>query len=135
MLPLQVLVIGRDTTTIAALENYLAGAGVAARTARSMRDAATVEPSTAAVVLFPDEFAARDVLAAVAAVRGACPAVLIVLITSAPQSFRSATMSDGSSTPPLVMPRPAFGWALLDAIREHAESRRAGPAPFVQETL
>ena len=135
MLPLHTLVIGRDSTTVAALERYLAGAGVGARTARSMRDAARVEPSTVAVVLFPDEFAAPAVLAAVAALRGACPMVLVVLITSAPQSFRSASMPDGSSTPPLVLPKPAFGWAIVDAIREHAESRRAGPAPFVQENL
>ena len=45
---------------------------------------------------------------------------LIVLVTKNPQTFRDQMNPDGSSLLPVVVPKPAFGWAILDAIRAHA---------------
>jgi len=117
--PLHVTVIAESRETTDGLHAYLQGAGVATRTMRALGDAATLSPATAAVVLFPDEFAVDEVLLRISGLRRARSRLLVV-VTATPQRFRPALDPDGHSLPPVVLPKPTFGWSILDAIRDHA---------------
>ena len=115
-----VMVVADNRETIDGLHSYFQGAGVASHTARGLGDATAIRAATTALVLFPDEFDAKDVVRRIAALRTSRPRLLLVVVTSAPQRFRSALEPDGRSLLPIVLPKPAFGWAILDAIRAHA---------------
>lgn len=119
---LQVAVIADSRETTDGLHAYLQGAGVASHTTRSLRDASRLPPAVIAVVLFPDEFDAPDVVSRISSLRASRPQLLMVVVTSTPQRLRPALDPDGHSLLPIVLPKPAFGWTILDAIREHARS-------------
>jgi hypothetical protein len=123
---LKVTVIGHNAGTVEALRRYLDGAGATSSASRTLAATRTITGSTAAVIVFPDEFAAQDVVASVLALRTAHPSVLVMLVTSVPQSFAAAMASDGRSVPPLTLPKPAFGWTIVDVIRAHVEARESG---------
>lgn len=116
-----VTVVAESPETIDGLHGYLDGAGVESRAIRAVRDAHVPAKSTA-VVIFPDEFGVDDVVASITSLRAAHPRLLILLVTGAPQRFRAALEPDGHSLPPIVLPKPAFGWTILDAIRAHAST-------------
>ena len=120
-----VTIVGDRKETIDSLEVYLTGVGVTAHATRSLKDARKVAASVMAVVLFPDDFDADEVVATLLALRAARPKVLILLVTSAPQHLRAALDPDGLSLPPLVLPRPAFGWTIVDAIRANTQPELA----------
>ncbi len=121
--PLRVTVIAERRETLDGLHLYFQGAGVASKTTRRLGGGATVSATTTAVVLFPDEFDPDEVVKAIASLRKARPRALLVVVTSTPQAFGPALEPDGHSTLPLVLPRPAFGWTLLDVIRAHATAQ------------
>lgn len=90
---------------------YLDGAGLPAQGVDAPHKLARV---TGEIVLFPDDFAAADIDAALPRL---ARAPLLVLITAEPQRYADAT-----GRAPLVMPKPAFGWQIVDAIRAHREA-------------
>jgi hypothetical protein len=118
-----VRVVADNPETVDGLHSYLSEAGIASNGTRALHDANRVSSATTVVVLFPDDFRAADVVATVMSLRSARPKLLILLVTSTPQRFRSVLDPDGRSLPPIVLPKPAFGWTILDAIRAHAQSR------------
>jgi hypothetical protein len=105
------------------LEAYLERAGVPSCSANTLEPAA-LAAGRVTVVLFPDDFPPR-LARPIRTLRSRRPDVLLLVVTSAPQSLREVLRPDGVSVPPAVLPKPAFGWAILDAIRAHA----AGDAP------
>jgi hypothetical protein len=114
-----VAVIGEHLETIDGLQAYLASSGLTSRVTRVLRDASTLGAAACAVVIFPDEYVAAEVVARITALRAAQPRLLILLVTGAPQRFGAALSADGESLLPVVVPKPAFGWTILDAIRAH----------------
>ncbi len=97
-----------------AIEAYLHHAGVASHTTRSLeRLADMVPPSASAVVVFADAFPLEAVVSALGAVHACRPEVLAVIVTSAP----SALMTLPESRQWLVLPKPVWGWTIVDAIR------------------
>jgi hypothetical protein len=114
-------VIADNRETIDGLHAYFQSAGVASHATRTLRDASMVSATTSAVVIFPDEFDAEAVVHRLASLRATRPKLLVVVVTSTPQRFRPALDPDGHSFLPVVLPKPAFGWTILDAIREHAQ--------------
>ncbi len=118
-----VTIVSKNPETIHGLESYLRGAGVPSHCARALRDIDAVAPACAtAAVIFPDDFESADVLAFMRHLRGARPRLLALLVTREPGRFQAVAGGDGRSLPPLVLPRPSFGWDILDAIRAHAET-------------
>jgi hypothetical protein len=93
----------------------------APRAAPDLLDANRVTKGTSVVVIFPDEFDENVVVENVASLRAAHPRLLILLITGASLRYHSALVPEGRSVPPLVLPKPAFGWSILDAIRAQVE--------------
>lgn len=119
-----VTVVADNPQTIEVLHSYFTRAGITSNMTRKLHAVSLIPSAASAVVLFPDDFGAADVKARLLALRRARPKLLIVLVTGAPQELSAALAPDGRSVPPLVLPKPAFGWAILDAIRG-----RTGVAP------
>ncbi len=114
---LHVLVVAHSRETIDGLHAYLGGAGVESHGTRTLSDVGSVPASTTAVVVFPDDFEVTAVVSVLRSLRAARPRLRLVLVTGAPQRFQSALAPDSRSLPPIVLPRPAFGWTILDAVR------------------
>ncbi len=123
--PLEVTVVADNPETIESLRSYLSGAGVSSHGRRDLRDADLVTAASSALVIFPDELAHGEVVTCICALRSAHPALPIVVVTGAPQRFQSALEPDGDSRLPIVLPKPAFGWTILDTIRAYARSEQA----------
>jgi hypothetical protein len=83
-------------------------------------------PSCIAVILFPDEYGQRAVREALAALHRERPDVLAVIVTNEPQRFEQVESSRRHHTRPLVIPKPAWAWTILDAVRARLDS---DPAP------
>ncbi len=99
------------------IEAYLRRAGVSTHTARNVEQAPEmVPPSAAAVVFFADDFSRASLLSAIAAVRAHRPTALVVVVTAEPAAF--LTLQENRA---LVLPKPAWGWTILDAIRAQLE--------------
>lgn len=117
-----VTVVADNPQTLDGLHAYFNGAGVESSGVQRLLDI-SVPPAATAVVLFPDDFERGEAAALIVALRRARPSLLIVAVTGAPQHWGVALEPDGHSMPPVVLPKPAFGWTILDAIR--------GPANLV----
>jgi hypothetical protein len=118
--PSYVAVVADNQQTLDNLHSYFERVGIASSGSRELGNAARLPSSVAALVLFPDDFERRAVEAFILALRSSRPKLLILLVTSTPQHLGTAVEPDGRSVPPLVLPRPAFGWTILDAIRARA---------------
>ena len=117
-----VTVVADNPETVGGLHEYLSEAGIVVDPSRALRGADAIPASVSAVVVFPDDYDGMQVVANVTSLRTARPRVLIVLVTSSPQRIELALALDGRTTPPLVLPKPAFGWSILDVIRAHADT-------------
>jgi hypothetical protein len=73
--------------------------------------------ASTAVVLFPDDFEATEVMQHISVLRATRPRLRIVVVTNEPQRLRPVLKADAESLLPIVFSRPAFGWSILDAIR------------------
>jgi hypothetical protein len=123
--PSYVAVVADNQQTLDNLGSYLTSVGIASNGARELGEASAIPPGAASLVLFPDDFDRKAVEAFIIGVRRSRPRLLILLVSSAPQHLSAAVEPDGSSVPPLVLPRPAFGWTILDAIRARAPDLEA----------
>lgn len=119
--PLLVTVVCHNEETLRQLTTYLDEAGVETKGKRTVHDLGDVAPSTHAVVLFPDDFRESAVRSAVGELRRARPRVFLLVVTREPRRFEPALAPDDRSVCPQVMPKPSFGWTILDAIRARAE--------------
>jgi hypothetical protein len=100
----------------------LGSAGVPSHCTRAIANLELAAPDCAgATVIFPDDFPDAEVIAFVRKLRRAHPRLLSLLVTSEPQRFRAIAEADGRSMPPIVLPKPSFGWDILDLIRAHAD--------------
>lgn len=111
----RVTIVASSAETLDGLQTYLSLAGLGARGTRRLDDFWR-EPCTA-VVLFPDEFLAKDVLRELARLRREQPRALSLLITREPQRYVDSVGVGGVGLAPIVIPKPAWGWTILDAIR------------------
>jgi hypothetical protein len=109
---IRALVVGTNAATRAALLTYLRDAGIDAD-APGGRGFARASRTADAVVVFPDELEPAAVRAALDAARDARPEILILVVTASPRRFA------GAARGARVLPKPVFGWTLVDAIRAH----------------
>lgn len=113
------IVIADNRETADGLHEYLSKCGFATRTSRHLHDAPALCANASALVLFPDEFDQADVVASLRSLRAKHPRLLFLLVTAAPQRVRAACEPDPHGLRTVVLPKPTFGWNLLDAIRAH----------------
>jgi hypothetical protein len=116
-----VTIVSANPETLDGLQSYLRQAGIRARGTGEIESGAAMDLDPTAVVFFPDEFPADDVLKEVARLRRERPQVLIVLVTREPRRF-TQTLATNERAPTIVVPKPVWGWAILDAIRGHLET-------------
>ncbi|WP_394842313.1 response regulator [Pendulispora brunnea] len=121
--PLQVLIVSDNPETLDALVKYLGAAGATVAGTRELERCAEMTPGGAsAVVLFPDDFEKQTVLDTLHDLGVHRPNTLPVLVTSESKQFRALPAATGRVAP-LIVPKPVWGWTLLDAIRAELESR------------
>lgn len=122
----EVVVVSKNPETNAGLERYLRDAGVLTVCTCDIDGCTDIgSEDTSAFVLFPDDFSYEHVVLVLATLSEERPSALPVLVTARPDRFEHLTSVDRL----LLVPRPVWGWAILDAIREHLErraSRRKG---------
>jgi hypothetical protein len=113
-----VTIVARSSRTRDGLQRYLEGSGFGAD-AEAAADAARVGESSSAVVMFPDDFTSASAIEFVRELRRARPSVLLVLVTREPSIVDRAGLH--GEAPAVVLPRPSFGWSIVDVIRAHAD--------------
>lgn len=114
----RVCVLSANPATREGLRAYFERVGVPAHGSSAVRDVQSIGAATTALVLFPDDFALDEVESSLRALRRDRPRVLVVLVTREPERLRGAIAAESGSISPIVLPRPSFGWTILDAIRE-----------------
>lgn len=116
-----VKVVADSAETLDGLHAYLGRLGLSCSGTRDLSGVERWAAEVTAAVLFPDDFEVAEVVEAISALQRARPRLLIVLVTSAPQSFGKLTVSVEPAGP-VVLAKPALGWALVDLLRAHASS-------------
>jgi hypothetical protein len=123
---LRVTVVGDNVRTIESLREYLAAAGVESRATRSLSESVTGQTNVDALVIFPDEFGTNEVLCTIEALQKKHPKLQLLLVTSAPRSYQGSRLMD-VERPPILLPKPAFGWSILDAVRTASSAEGESP--------
>ena len=116
--PLHVAIVSKRLDTLGDLAAYLQGTGATTAGTHEVEGSVRVGARASAIVAFPDDFDWEAAVSALCVCLRAHPHALLVLVTSAPQRFEAVGWPDGGVAP-LVMPKPAWGWTILDAIRAH----------------
>jgi DNA-binding response OmpR family regulator len=122
-----VTIVATNPETLDGLQSYLRGAGVEARCTRDLAECtrfAADSEGNLAVVIFPDNFPWENVMAALAELAAVRPPVLPLLVTAHPQKFEKV----GAAEDVIIMPRPVWGWTILDAIRAQIDRQHSDPA-------
>lgn len=117
--PIQVTIVAASAETLDGLRAYLSLAGLGARGTRRLGDVHLAPCS--AVVLFPDEFLLDEVLGELSRLRRDRPGILPLLVTREPERYGEVAQAEGKGRAPIVIPKPAWGWTILDAIRSGTE--------------
>jgi hypothetical protein len=121
---IRVTIIAQSAETRDGLQTYLSQAGLAARGTMRLGD---IDPNPcAAVVLFPDEFSHAEVVRELSRLQRERPQLLPLLVTREPERYLELTEPDSAQSPPIVIPKPAWGWTILDAIRAALDAQREG---------
>jgi hypothetical protein len=120
-----VTIVAARAETLDGLQAYLSLAGLGARGTRQLGD--FDRETCAAVVLFPDEFSPDDVLRELSRLRRDQPTVLPLLVTREPQRYLEVARAEEVGLAPIVIPKPAWGWTILDAIRLAVDAQDRTP--------
>lgn len=124
--PIYVSIVSANPETLDGLHAYFEGAGVSSHCTRAVRNLDRVAPRrTTATVLFPDDFEDDEVRDLVKRLRRTRPRLFSLIVTREPQPFHDVVKPDGRSLPPIMLPKPSFGWDILDAIRAQADAEEA----------
>jgi hypothetical protein len=120
--PTFVTIVSNNPETLDGLHRYLEHAGVHAYSTRAIHDLDMVAPMVAnAIVIFPDDFAEAAVVALLRELRRRRPRLLLLLVTRAPNQFRHVLHAGDRARAAVILPKPSFGWDILDAIRAQDE--------------
>lgn len=112
----QVTIVAASAETLDGLQGYLSRAGVGARGTRQLAGA-DADPCSA-IVFFPDDFLPRDVLRELRRLRRERPSLVQLVVTGEPDRYANLGEIEGSGWAPMVLLKPAWGWTILEAIRE-----------------
>jgi hypothetical protein len=113
-----VLVVSSKAETLQGMNEYFRQTGIVSASRRAINPLAGLPHPLRALVLFPDDFSAHCALTYLSLVRTRRPDLTIVVVTKDPTEYVAATATDGHPLDAIVLPRPAFGWTILDAIRK-----------------
>jgi hypothetical protein len=119
VMPSQVMIVSRNIHTSMDLRSYFSQRGIST-TATDRFDALASRTPCTAVVVFPDEFPMSGVASSIVDLTERFPRAWVVVVTRHTADFHaiSASVSARNRCRLLVLPRPAWGWDLLDRIRK-----------------
>jgi hypothetical protein len=118
-----VTVVSKNRGTLQGLETYLRGAGVEVTSTGAIERLVDMTlPSAAAVILFPDEYGLKIAAGALATLKKLRPRVLAVVVTNEPRDFEDDGHEPDRVASLLVMPKPAWAWTILDAVRARLDA-------------
>lgn len=122
------MIVSANAETLDGLHGYLANAGVSSQGAKLEEGTDVDLPERVnAVVLFPDDCAPEAVLPLFERLRTKRPKVFVLVVTRRPQVLGSLLRGKDGSAALVILPRPSFGWEIVDAIRAHAGTKKAAP--------
>lgn len=114
--PDDVIIVSAHRETLDGLQQYLSSAGLPARGRQSLP--ADVSSPTTVVVLFPDDFEREEVHRSLR--RLLLAKVRTVVVTAEPKRFDAFSHGNGAGA--VVIPKPAWGWKILDTIHRRNET-------------
>lgn len=121
MPPPRIVVACTNPETIDGLQAYLVGVGMSSRAVRSLEAVLDAPEPGSAVVVFPDAFGIESVVRWALAIREKWPELLLLLVTREPQRFSTALLKERGLPSLVVLPKPVFGWTIVDVIRVHTD--------------
>jgi hypothetical protein len=125
---LHLTIVTGNPETLDGLELYVRRAGASTNGTRRIGELVEMTPEIAsAVVLFPDDFEWDAVVSGLTQLRTERPKVLPVVVTSDARRFELLPVMQGG-IPPLVIPKPVWGWTILDSIRARLDNLEASVA-------
>jgi hypothetical protein len=123
--PLRIGLIANNDRTVSDLLNYFANVGSHARWLTNLAEwtnGSEIDETLNAMVIFPDDFEAELVDRLLDRLVNIAPSALQLIITRQPQRYVLPSQPQSATPLRFVMPRPTFGWLILDAIRAHLDS-------------
>jgi hypothetical protein len=114
---LRALVVCDDDDTLLRLRDYLVRAGVETEATRRLADAWS-QPSTVSIVLLPDDFDVGEVTDGLCNLLMRSPSSRLIVVTTTPRQFEPLIESVGSTDSVVIMPKPVWGWTILDLLRQ-----------------
>ncbi len=115
-------VVAESRETLDGLHSYLQRAGIPSSGTRRLGELEALAGDASAMVIFPDELHTVTVSSLVSELLRDRPHLLVILVTGTPHAFQFAQVP---ARRVIVLPKPAFGWTILDALRDHTTSDRA----------
>jgi hypothetical protein len=110
------LLVCDDDDTLIRLRDYLVRAGVPTRATRQLAEA--WQPASGeAIVLLPDDFDTGEVTDGLSRLLSCPPAPFVILVTAGPRLFEPLIQSLGSLDSVVIMPKPVWGWTILELLR------------------
>jgi hypothetical protein len=113
----EVAVISDNPETLDGLREYLEAAGITTYGSRQLAAPLLMSRPLAAVVLFPDDFLTGDVFDLVTRLLRARPNVRTLIVTGDPRRYEPLVALSAIRSVPIIIPKPAWGWTILDSIR------------------
>src|SRR5262245_28687104 len=111
-----------DEETSRLLTKYLLTAGTRARATHRLAEAWQLDSAGEALVLLPDDFDAGEVSDGLLRVLSRSPTPLVIIITAVPQHFEPLIKSSASPNAVVILPKPIWGWTVLELLRNGSES-------------
>ena len=124
-----VVVVSENPETVDGLQAYFVSVGIASHSTRALEGTDNLPKKTTAVVVFPDGFGTEAVVSRVQALHRKWPRLLLLLITADPRRFVATLSNSRRNSPLIILPKPALGWTIVDALRVHAEGLASASAP------
>ncbi len=112
-LNLRLALISNDRETLDGVQQYFQRLGARISIAPRLEDAAARTSGADAALLFADDYPHEEALRVIPALS----VKLVVVVTADVGNFRVSLPAERRADRVLVLPRPAWGWMLLDAVR------------------
>lgn len=119
----RIAILSANPETLHGLEGYLRNVGLPAMSRRSLEVTDLDAETTRAILLFPDDFPEEEIDAAMRALMEQGSEPLKIIVSGRPVAYE-AMLAEHEGF--VVVARPVWGWAIVDAIRHHESST---PAP------
>lgn len=113
---LSITLVAANIPLISELSRYLQTAGVLVRPVPIVGRIVEVPRFDDAIVVFADDLEPTDVCALVNALPDDHRSPLLVIVTSYPRRYARLGVAEPHKRV-LILPRPAWGWSIVDAVR------------------